>query len=614
VIAWWRKAVRDAWRERTRGVLVVLSIAIGLAAFLGVLSSYAVLRRELNRGYLATNPASAVLVTDAIDDRLLAEMTHRADVADVDARRVVTARIKSGSGDWRRVVLFVIRDFPSLRIGTVTPEAGTWPPGSGDLLIERDAFQVAKAGIGDEVTIRTANGAERGLRVAGRVHDPGQAQARMENQVYGYITRETLALLGEPPVFDRLYVVAAGDRFDAAHVQNMASQVKAALEELGHPVTRVDVPEPGQHPHAAIMDLLLGVMALFGALALVLSGVIVVNLLVAMMARERRQIGVMKAFGGSDRQIAQIYLVEASLFGVAAITLGTPIGLAAGRALTRYLAVLLNFDIASFSVPVWVYLLVGVAGLLVPLAAAAYPVRAAISVTVHAALSPIGIQPTAVGSRMLDRVIGRAGGIARPQLLGVRNSLRRPARTALTVVTLSLAGAFFMTALNLRASMIAAIDRLLRAGTFGPSARYALEQHMLMIDAFLLIVAGVLASVGALGLMTATSLNVLERRRELGVLRAIGAAPSMVARIVIVENVFAAVVSWALAVVAAWLMTAALQRPLASMLFRGGLLVAIAPVAVVAWLALSCTLAIVASLGPTVGTLRRSIREAISYE
>ena len=49
--------------------------------------------------------------------------------------------------------------------------------------------------------------------------------------------------------------------------------------------------------------------------------------------------------------------------------------------------------------------------------------------------------------------------------------------------------------------------------------------------------------VGAFGLMTATSLNVLERRRELGVLRAIGAAPSMVARIVIVENVFAAVMS-----------------------------------------------------------------------
>jgi putative ABC transport system permease protein len=118
----WCKAVRDVWRERTRAVLVMLAIAVGITAFLAVLSSYGVLRRELNRGYLATNPASAVLTTDAIDDRLLAMVRGRADVAEVDARRVVTARIKTPAGEWRRIVLFVIRDFNALRVSTVTPE------------------------------------------------------------------------------------------------------------------------------------------------------------------------------------------------------------------------------------------------------------------------------------------------------------------------------------------------------------------------------------------------------------------------------------------------------------------------------------------------------------
>ena len=77
----WRKAVRDVWRERMRSVFVVVAIAVGIMAFLAVLASYAVLRRELNRGYLATNPASAVLVTDAIDDRLLASARARGVVA-----------------------------------------------------------------------------------------------------------------------------------------------------------------------------------------------------------------------------------------------------------------------------------------------------------------------------------------------------------------------------------------------------------------------------------------------------------------------------------------------------------------------------------------------------
>ena len=223
-------------------------------------------------------------------------------------------RIRTGSGEWRRLVIFVVRDFRNLRISTVTPEAGEWPPAPGGILIERDAFQVAKAAIGDIVTIETPSGREQKLRVAGRVHDAGQAQARMENIVYGYITPATLAALGETPALDRLYMLAGENRFpvdEEAHVNRVAADVKAWLEANGHVVRRMDVPAPGEHPHAAIMGALLLAMAVFGIFILVLSGVIVVNLLLATMAAERRQIGVMKAIGGTRGQIACIYLAEA---------------------------------------------------------------------------------------------------------------------------------------------------------------------------------------------------------------------------------------------------------------------------------------------------------------
>jgi predicted lysophospholipase L1 biosynthesis ABC-type transport system permease subunit len=54
---------------------------------------------------------------------------------------------------------------------------------------------------------------------------------------------------------------------------------------------------------------------------------------------------------------------------------------------------------------------------------------------------------------------------------------------------------------------------------------------------FLIVMSAVLALVGGLGLMTTMSLNVLERRREMGVLRAIGASPRMVWLIVVAEAV-----------------------------------------------------------------------------
>jgi putative ABC transport system permease protein len=610
----WHKVLRDVWRERTRASLVVMAIAIGLAGFLAVLSTYAILRRELNSGYLATNPASAVLLTDAIDEALLASIVARDDVSDADARRVLRGRIRTGSSEWRRLVIFVVRDFRNLRISTVTSEAGEWPPAPGGLLIERDAFQVAKAAIDDIVTIETPSGREQTLRVAGRVHDAGQAQARMENIVYGYITQATLAALGETPALDRLYLLVSKNRFDEAHVNRVAADVKAWLEAGGHPVRRMDVPEPGEHPHAAIMGVLLLAMAVFGIFILVLSGVIVVNLLLATMAAESRQIGVMKAIGGTRGQIACIYLAEAALFGVAAVTVAAAPGVVGGRVLSQRFAVLLNFDLATLAVPVWVYLLVAVVGLLVPLVAAAYPVFTGIAITVRAAIADSGVNPVSFGSGRLDRLICSVGGAGRPLLLGVRNSVRRRTRTVLTLVTLAAAGAYYISALSIRASMITTLDRRFGAGTFGADNRYAWDQHMLMIYVFLVAMSCILAGVGGLGLTTTMSLNVLERRRELGVLRAIGATPRAVCWIVAVEALAMALLSFLLAALLAWPVGKALTGLLLQKMFRLAPRFAFEPLGLPIWLAVSLALGAIASLVPAWHASRRPIREAIGYE
>jgi len=468
ITAPWRKVIRDVWRERTRATLVVLAVAVGLASFLAVLSTYTVLRRELNRGYLATNPASAVILTDAIDDALIRSTIAREDVEDADARRVVNGRMQTPDGAWRRLVLFVIRDFQHLKISTVTPEAGAWPPATGEILIERDAFQVAKARIGDIATIETKDGGRHQLRVAGRVHDAGQAQARMENLVYGYIAAPTLAAIGESGQLDRLYVLASGDQFDEARVRRMAGDVKTWLEATGHVVRRMDVPAPGQHPHAVIMGFLLLLMAAFGLFALALSAVIVVNLLLAMLAAERRQIGVMKAIGGTRGQIARLYLAEAGVLGCAALALATPIGLGLGRALSKYFGVLLNFDLASLSSPAWVFGLVLGVALIVPLAAAAYPVAVATDITVREAIDASGLNATRFGAGRLDRLFCGVGRSSRPLLLGIRNSLRRRTRTALTLMTLGSAGAFFISALS---------GRRLRIGDWLFDKTYAIRSY-----------------------------------------------------------------------------------------------------------------------------------------
>lgn len=492
----WRKAVRDVRGQAGRTVLVVLAIALGIAGFGSVLATYAILTRELNAGYLATNPASAVFHTDRVDAALIERLRATGLVAEAEGRRVVRGRVKARPGDWRPLQMFVVADYAKVRVSRLVPQEGAWPPAAGEVLIERDAFQVAKARIGGTVVAKTSDGDGHVLRVAGSVHDVGQAQARMEQVVYAYVGLDTLPLLGEEPYLDQLLVVASGDAFDERRVRTVAADVKAWLEANGHPVSRVDVPAPGKHPHADLTGLLLLAQSSFGLFALALSGLVVVNLLTALMAAERRHIGVMKAAGGTRGRIARVYLSQTLLLGAGAVAIGVPAGLLGARVLSRAMAVFLNFDIASFAVPPWVYVLEVAVGLAVPLVAGAYPVWRGTAVSVREAMADHGVSGRAFGTGRIDRALAGVRGLARPLLLAVRNGFRRRTRMAVTLGTLAAGGLFFVSALNVRGSMVHTLDRMFGAMRFDLSAGFSSPVSRVKAEEAASRVAGVTAVEG----------------------------------------------------------------------------------------------------------------------
>src|SRR5689334_15039609 len=469
----WKKAFRDFWQERARTVLVVLAIALGISAFAAVLSSYAILTRELDQGYLATNPASAVLRVDSIDNDLVKAILQNPEVSDAEPRRTISGQMKSGPVQWRNLILFVVEDYGNIRVSKLVPERGAWPPATGEMLIERDAFQVARTSVGDAVTVKTANGVEQPLVISGSVHDVGQAQARMENVVYGYINLATLVQLGEEPRLDQLNILVAQNRFDEDHIRRVTADVERLIRSRGHEVRRVDIPQPGKHPHSDLMGILLLAMSSFGLFVLVLSGIIVINLLTAMMASQVRQIGVMKAIGGTRWQVARIYFGQALFLGIAAVIVSIPLGIVGSRALCRYMAMFLNFDINSFAVPFWVYLLVVLIGIVAPLIAAAYPVWRGTATPVRVALSDFGLSQANFGASAFDRALARIGGTFSLIAFAIRNSFRRRARLVLTLLTLTAGGLFFMAALNVRSSMINTLDHMFAGRKYDLSVGFA---------------------------------------------------------------------------------------------------------------------------------------------
>lgn len=612
------KIFGDLRRERWRFLPAVLAIAVGVAGFATVLASYAVLGREIDRGYRASAPASATFRLDApVDRELLAAIAAQPGVARAEARRQLSGEIAVEGGKPRRLRLFAIADFAAIGVSRLESEEGAWPPGPGEILIERDAFQVLRGAIGDDAAIETEGGGRGRLRVAGRVKDVGQAQARMEHLVYGYVTPAGLASLGLPPDLDQVNVLARGGT-DEAQVSRVVAGIEELLRQRGIAILRVEVPPGGRHPHAELMDMLLLAMAVFGFFLLLLGGVVVASLMSGLMATQVRQVAVMKVIGGSPLRIASIYAAEAAAIGAAALALGLPGGLAGSRALSLYLSRFLNFDIASFALPPWVPALIVLVGLGVPLFAAAWPIGRALARPPLAALADHGAAAPGFGGSA-GSLLARLPLPSRLLAMALRNVLRRRGRLAATLSFLVASGVSFLSALHLRRSLIGTIDGIFAGRRYDTPAelavaRYSYDQHLLMIYVFLLVVAAILAAVGGLGIATATASNVLERRREIGILRAIGASPTQVRLLFVAEALAFALASAPPALLLALPASRWAGELVGRRLFPGGLVFVAEPWAPLLWLALVALLAVAASYLPSFRASRQELREALAYE
>lgn len=80
----------------------------------------------------------------------------------------------------------------------------------------------------------------------------------------------------------------------------------------------------------AVLDIFLGI---FGSLALVIASLGIINTLLMAILERRREIGIMKAIGASDRDVQVIFFSEAAVMGLVGGFLGVSFGWALGRAI-----------------------------------------------------------------------------------------------------------------------------------------------------------------------------------------------------------------------------------------------------------------------------------------
>lgn len=131
---------------------------------------------------------------------------------------------------------------------------------------------------------------------------------------------------------------------------------------------------------------------------------------------------------------------------------------------------------------------------------------------------------------------------------------------------------------------------------------------------FLLIMAVLTAIVGSMGLTGTMGMNVLERTREIGIMRAIGADDRAVMRTVIAEGVFIGTISFGLAVVLSIPFTYLLSTIVSLAVFQTPIDVVFTYTGYAIWLGLVLALSALASILPARNAARLTIREVLAYE
>jgi len=490
----WQKVVRDIISNKTRTLLVVLSIAVGIAAIGMVTGSHVVMSHDLPAAYAGINPMHGLISLSKFDENLVQSIARMPEVAEAEGKNRVGVQVQVGPDQWQDMRIFALADFNNIRINQLRPIAGAWPPPKRTLLVERSSLSTLQATIGDTLTIKTRDGVEKRLLIAGLAHDLQEISAEFSGLPFAYMSTDTLAWLGFERDFGRLYITVAEDSGNKAHIQSVIDKIEKRLTRSGYTVYGNYIPEPGKHEMEQFLTPMLLIFGVLGVLSLFLSCFLVVNIISAILAQQTRQIGVMKTVGARSGQIVRMYLVTTLGFSLLALLVAIPLGWLGQRANTGYMSQLMNFDVVTTGIPPQVLALEIGIGLVVPLLAALYPISRGTRVTVREAISEYGLGRGTFGEGLIDRLLERVRGFSRPMLISLRNTFRQKGRLTLTLTTLTLASAIFIAVFSVRSSLLLTLDDAISYWNYDLSLNLSRPYRVTYMEREALTVPGVVAA------------------------------------------------------------------------------------------------------------------------
>jgi len=316
------------------------------------------------------------------------------------------------------------------------------------MLVERDGLRFSDLKAGSPARVR-AGGKVVQVPVSGIAFDPAQAPGTQDHLIYAYVNKTTYSAITGEAANQRL-IIRFRNVTSKQDVQTAANNLVNYFKSSGISVESVKIPKFMEHPHQWQLNTLLFMEGSIGFLAFFLGAVLVSQLMAAILARQIRQIGILKAIGASQYQVFLIYMTMVLALGVISGAIAIPLAVKLGYGYAYFVADVLNFEILTVSLPHAMYVYLAIASLLLPMLLSLPAILKGTRISVREALGDYGIQQDAgvKGYRILKKIP-----LPRSIILAFENTSRRKKRLMVTISAMALGVAIFNTGFNVQQSL-----------------------------------------------------------------------------------------------------------------------------------------------------------------